>query len=217
MRKSYILCLKYALSLLAVLWLTGCATSTFDNQAPLNEPYRGPFAIRLTKGKHTSPEFEAWQAQLTEEQLLTLKAAVLAAEIFNGTYDHSIKEFNENPALIKPLRDKVNLARRLYRKADSWSLTNMPLPPQQPNFTDAKDWIVWVPGLPVRIQYMNNGDSSEKGFYGLKVVTLRNRLVMMWKQDSMPTWNDPFNTYVLGDSVNLDIGDLILHLPIHRE
>jgi len=93
----------------------------------------------------------------------------------------------------------------------------MPMPPQQPNFTDANDWIVWVPGLPVRIQYMNNGNSSDKGFYGLKVVTLRNRLVMMWKQDSMPTWDDPFNTYVSGDSVNLNIQDLILRPSIHRE
>lgn len=218
MRKSsYILCLKYALSLLAVLWLTGCATSTFDNQAPRNKPDRGPFAIRLTKGKHTSPEFEAWQSQLTEEQLLTLKAAVLAAEIFNETYDHSIKEFNENPALINPLRDKVNLARRLYRKADSWSLTNMPVPPKQPNFTDENGWIVWVPGLPVRIHYINYGTSSDRGFDELKVVTLRNRLVMMWKQDSLPTWYDPFNTYVSGDSVNLDIRDLILRPTIDRE
>jgi len=214
MRKSSVIT---ALSLLAVLWLTGCATSTFVNQAPLNEPDRGPFAIRLTKGTHTSPEFEAWQSQLTEEQLLLLKAAVLAAEIFNGTYDHSIKEFNENPALIAPLRDKVNLARRLYRRADSWSLTNMPVPPTQPNLTDANDWIVWVPGLPVRIQYMHDGTSSDKEFYGLKVVTLRNMLVMKWRQGTQPTWYEPFDTFVAGDRVNLDIRDLILRPPIHRE
>jgi len=208
--------MKYALSLLAVLWLTGCATSTVDNQAPLNEPDRGPFAIRLTKGTHTSPEFEAWQSHLTEEQLLSLKAAVLAAEIFNGTYDHSIKEFNENPALIAPLRDKVNLARRLYRKANGWSLRNMPLPPTQPNLTEANDRIVWVPGLPVRIQYMNAGTSSEE-FHGLKVVTLRNMVVMTWRQGFPPSWYDPFDSYVTGDSVDLDIQNLMLRPPIDRE
>jgi len=209
--------MKYALSLLAVLFLTGCATSTFENQVPQNEPDRGPFANRLTKGTHTSPEFEEWQSQLTEDQLLVLKAAVLAAKIFNGTYDHSIKEFNENPALIAPLRDKVNLARRLYLKANSWSLTNMPVPPTQPNLTDAKDWIVWVPGLPVRIQYMNDDISSDKEFYGLNIVTLRNILVMKWKRGYQPIWYEPFATYVTGDSVNLEIQDLMLRPRIHRE
>ena len=212
-----LLLMKYALSLLAVLWLTGCATSTFDNQASLNETDRGPFANRLTKGTHTSPEFEAWQSQLTEEQLLSLKAAVLAAEIFNGTYDHSIKEFNENPGLIAPLTDKVNLARRLYRRAKSWSLTNMPVPPTQPDFTVANDCIVRVHGLPVRIQYMHDGTSSDKEFYGIKVVTLRDILIMKWRQGSQPTWYDPFDTYVNGDRVDLEIRDLILRPLIDRE
>jgi len=211
------LLMKYALSLLAALWLTGCATSIFDNQAPFNEADRGPWAIRLTKGTHTSPEFEAWQSQLTEEQVLAFKAAVLAAEIFNGTYDHSIKEFNANPALIAPLRDKVNLARRLYRRANSWSLTNMPVPPAQPNLTAANNWIVWVPGLPIRIQYMGDDTSSAKEIYALKVVTLRNKLVMKWRRGSQPTWYEPFDSYVTGDSVNLEIRDLILRPPIERE
>jgi hypothetical protein len=136
-------------------------------------------------------------------------------EIFNGTYDHSIKQFNENPALIAPLRDKVNVARRLYRKANSWSLTNMPVPPTQPNLTEANDWIVWVPGLPIKIQYMNDGTSSE--FHGLKVVTLRNRVVMKWRQGYQPSWHDPFDTYVTGDSVDLETKDLMLRPSIDRE
>ena len=206
--------MKHALNLLAVLWLTGCATYNFDDQMPLDY---GPFANRLTNGTHNSPEFEAWQSQLNEGQLLSLKAAVLAAEIFNGTYDHSIKEFNQKPSLIVPLRDKVNLARRLYRKANSWDLTNMPAPPPQPNDTRGRDWIVWVQGLPVRIQYINDGIFSDNEFYSLKVVTLRNIMVMKWRQGSQPTWYEPFDSYVTGDRVTLEIRDLILRPPIERE
>ena len=93
----------------------------------------------------------------------------------------------------------------------------MPVPPAQPNLTAANNWIVWVPGLPIRIQYMGDDTSSAKEIYALKVVTLRNKLVMKWRRGSQPTWYEPFDSYVTGDSVNLEIRDLILRPPIERE
>ena len=55
----------------------------------------------LMGGCTTTPPpsaFEVWQSRLTEGQSLTIRAAVLAAEVFNETYDHTIKELKEDPA-----------------------------------------------------------------------------------------------------------------------
>ena len=174
----------------------------------------------LMGGCTTTPPpsaFEVWQSRLTEGQSLTIRAAVLAAEVFNETYDHTIKELKEDPALMAALRDKINEARRLYRKAKSWNLSAMPPRPEQPTRSAPSQWVLSAPNLPVEIDYEYAGSTSDKRFFGLKVVTLRGQTVMTWTEPTEPAWYKPFDSFVNGDRVDLDVPDLILGLKIDRE
>ena len=111
------------------------------------------FAVLLLTGCATTPPptaYEVWQSRLTEGQTLTMQAAVLAAEVFNEICDHTGKELAD-PDRMATLRDKINEARRLYRRAQSWGLSKMPSPPDQPTDQPAcsfpNHWVLLSPGL----------------------------------------------------------------------
>ena len=149
-----------------------------------------------------------------------MQAAVLAAEVFNEICDHTGKELAD-PDRMATLRDKINEARRLYRRAQSWGLSKMPSPPDQPTDQPAcsfpNHWVLLSPGLPVKIDYAYAGPIHERGFYALKVVTLRGKSVMSWTNGTMPEWYKPFESFVVGDSVDLDVPNLTRRIKIERE
>ena len=177
-------------------------------------------ALLFAGGCVTTPPptpYEAWQSELNEGQALTIRAAVLVAEVYNATYDHTIKEFRENPDLVAPLRDKINEARQLYRKAKSWNLAAMPPPPRRATHKLPNHWVLLAPNIPVEIDYGYSGSAADKYFFGLKVVTLRGKNVLSWWSRTEPSWSDPFGSYVDGDRVNLDVSDLLIRLNIDRE
>ena len=179
--------------------------------------------VCLLTGCATTPPptaYETWRSRLTEGQELTLCAAVLAAEVFNETYDHTNKELAD-PNVVASLRDKINEARKLFRRAQSWNQSKMPAPPEQP--TDRAEcsfpnhWVLLAPGLPVKIDYAYAGPVYERGFFALKIVTLRGKSVMSWTNGTAPEWYKPFESFVTGDSVEFDIQNLIRRIKIDRE
>jgi hypothetical protein len=177
-------------------------------------------AFILTGGCATQPApsaYEVWQSKLTEGQLLTIRSAVLAAEVFNATYDHTITELADTN-LVAELRAKINEARRLNRKAQSWNLSEIPPPPPEPpTISFQNHWVLLARGLPVKIDYHYSGPSYEKQFYALKVITLRGKDVMSWTAGTDPVWYNPFGTFVSGDHADLDVQDLIRIIKINRE
>ena len=189
---------RNTLVVLMVFLLAGCYTPS-DSCIPPRSPY------------------EVWSSRLNEGQLLTIQAAVLAAEVFNESYDHTIKEMKESPALVESLRNKIYTARRLNRRAKSWELSKMPPPPEEPTSCYLGHWVLEAPGLPVRIDYAYTDSRDGKVFSALNVVTLRGVKVLSWMNRMSPTWDDPFVSYVNSDLAVLDADDLILHISTKWE
>ena len=176
-------------------------------------------ALLFTGGCATTPApsaYQIWQSRLTEGQLLTIRAAVLATEVFNATYDHTITELADTN-LVAELRAKINEARRLNRQAQSWNLSAIPPPPAEPSTSSFQNhWVLQERGLPVKIDYHYSGPSYEKYFYALKVITLRGKDVMSWTTGTEPVWYAPFGSFVSGDRVDLDVQDVIRIIKINR-
>ena len=156
------------------------------------------------------PDAQEWLSYLGEEHRLILDAAGLCTTVFNEIHDRPLDELR-SPEVIDEIEQKIDRARASYRRAQSWNLKGVPNPPVLHSRKEPTSVTMDLsPSHPLSVRYVYSGYVP----WNCYIDTLRGTRVVSFSKPNEPYWNEPFDTWILEDEVDLDVFDMILRIPI---
>jgi hypothetical protein len=154
-----------------------------------------------------------WFRTLPEGHKKVLRAAALAGTVFNEIHDRRIEELSDSEVL-RDLTDQINEARYLVRQSESWDLTGAGSFPVSSDWRKTDVSFALLPTLPLQITLHQRGHNSPEAV-SCEVRTLRGMRVVQIGS-ARPSWNEPFESFIVGDAVKLDVPAIIRQIKVNR-